>query len=79
MKINLTDTPHHSLLIDDPTTGEKPALSPHSEMSIRPLRTWTGIPVTLVELGNNRSEFSAFRVPYKDKKNFNYKIRGAVK
>lgn len=43
--------PHHSLLMEDPTTREKPVLSPHSERSVRFLTTGRGTTVTFAELG----------------------------
>lgn len=49
-ELTLQMHPHYSLLMEDPTTHEKPVLSPHSERSVRFLNTGRGITVTLAEL-----------------------------
>lgn len=50
-ELTLQMHPYHSLLMEDPTTREKPVLSPQFERSVRFLSTGRGITMTLAELG----------------------------
>lgn len=56
-----------------PTTGEKTALTPYLENSVRFLRTEKGITVTLAETAKYLRQYYGFREQCKDTMNFNYK------
>lgn len=77
MRIHLTDVPLFFSSNDDPTITEKLALLPHTNTSVRTLRTGRGIPVTLEELGKNLSGSYTFKEQYEDKMDFNHKMREA--